>query len=373
MNSSPVSISLYLLFMLNVLPVIRARPQAYSRQANPEYTQTRLMENFTSARLNRAVWDVVSGIKKDNLYIFTDNDSTVRQANGRLELSMHRSPGYTASTWSPDGDTIITAGFIAAEVISAEEYSYGIFECSATFAHGDGSFPAFWLYNDTMCIESERPEIDIVELKANRRNPTLDNNIWYYPIECLPQTSHEFTEHKFTWGGTHTFKGVWTPERIEFWADDILLKVVYNTGQYWYPRLKQHVVLSQQITRYGRLFPDTARIATPQTSQFHWVKVQEFFLAPEIYCPENIQGTVIATLDADPSASEISWDLSPPALFNGQTSGRGIKVTITPATKRHGKGTLTYSFKMPSGESFTAEKELIINGLEQIRLRQVNR
>ncbi len=363
--------ALFILFT-NILFVAEAYSQSYPRTMNPAYTQTKLFEDFSSGDLNRTTWQVVSDFKKDNLYIFTDSSATVKQNNNNLELSMLRHPGYSATVWSPNGDTLISARFIAGEVMTIDDYSYGIFECNATFAPGRGSFPAFWLYNDTMCFESERPEIDIVELKVNRRKPTLDNNIWYYPVDCQPHTSHEFTRHPFSWGGTHTFKGIWTPEKIEFWVDNTLLKEVYNNGQHWYPRLRQHVILSQQIIRYGRCFPDSAKIETPQTSRFHWVKVKEFFLAPEIFCPGNITTSVIATLDVDNAASEITWELTPERLFAGATYGRGINAVINPATSLHGKGRLIYRFKMPSGETFFAEKKIILNGLYEITDRQVN-
>jgi hypothetical protein len=357
---------LLLFLTLNALLINNSWSQSPARMANFEYMQTRLSENFSTAELDRDVWRVASNIKKSNLYIFADSAATVNQTEEGLGLSMLHHPGYTTKIWSPDGEKTVEADFIAGEVMTVEDYSYGIFECSATFARGNGSFPAFWLYNDTMCFESERPEIDIAELKSNRRNPTLDNNIWYYPADCLPHTSHEFAEHRFSWEGTHTFKGIWTPERIEFYADNQLLKVVENTGQHWYPRLPQHVVLSQQVTAFGRLFPDTERIITPQTSWFHWVRVKEFFLAPEINCPDNVEHIAIATLDVDKAASEIRWELTPERLFSGKTSGSGLKATIKPAKNFHGRGKIIYRFEMPSGESFTTEKEFWINGLHHI-------
>lgn len=364
--------SAFFLVSASVFLAFNAHSQNTSRIANPWYMQTKLLEDFNSGELNREVWRVVTDIKKDNLYIFTDSTATVRQNNSNLELSMLMQPGFSAKTWSPNGDTLITADFIAGEVMTNKDFSYGIFECNATFAAGNGSFPAFWLYNDTMCFESERPEIDIVELKVNHLNPTLDNNIWYYPKDCGPHTSHEFTVHKFLWGGTHTFKGVWTPEKVEFWVDDILLKKVYNNGQYWFPRLKQHVILSQQITRYGLFCPSAERIQTPQTTLFHWIRIREFFLAPLILCPDNIWTSVIATLDVDNSASDITWELTPERLFSGKTYGRGNKVIINPSTSFHGKGRLIYRFKMPSGETFFADKKFIINGLNQMTSTQAD-
>lgn len=358
-------LQLFLLLTANLFPAINSLSQSYPRLGNPEYTQTVFTEDFSSANLNRQVWRISANIIKSNLYIFTDSSATVNQTERGLGLSMENRPGYTTTIWTPEGDELVKADFIAGEVMSTKEFSYGIFECNATLAYGRGSFPAFWLYNDTMCTETERPEIDIVELNASRKPPTFDINIWYYPENCLPQTSHEYTQFPFTWGETHTFKAIWTPEKIEFWVDENFLKEVTNNGQYWYPYLPQHIVLSQQVIRYGRLFSGTSKIETPQTSWFHWVKVKEFFLAPEIKCPENIWNTVIAAMHVDNRASDITWELTPANIFSGSTSGRGLKAAFTPAGNYHAVGKLTYRFKMPSGEEFTAEKEIRLNGLHQ--------
>src|SRR5690606_2372499 len=152
----------------------------------------------------------------------------------------------------------------------------------------------------------------------------------------------EFTQHDFEWGGTHVFTGIWTPDKIAFLVDGILLKEVFNTGQYWYPKLKLHVVLSQQISRYGRLLSDTASIVTPQTTRFHWIRVREFFPAPKIYCPDDIYETVTATLDIDTVATDITWELAPEKLFSGSTNGKGTKVSISPASGFHGLAKLYF-------------------------------
>lgn len=333
------------------------------RMGNHVYTQTRLMENFESKQLNRNVWNVVSGAVKDDLYMFVDSLATVNQNSNQLDLSMIRHPGYSTEVWSPEGMKKVTVNFISGEIATIKDYSYGIFECNATLAYNKGSFPAFWLYSDARCDETERPEIDIVELKVDRRKPTLDNNIWYYPVNCLPQTAHEFENYKFTWGGTHTFKSIWTPQKIEFWVDSIKLKEVINMGQYWYPQQSQHVILSQQIIKFGIIFRCAKRIITPQTSSFNWVKVREFFLAPEITCPDNIEISETATLDVDPEANNITWELTPQDLFSGEISGNGTEAEIIPASYRHSTGKIIFKFEMPSGESFSAEKVFTLNGL----------
>jgi hypothetical protein len=67
-------------------------------------------------------------------------------------------------------------------------------------------------------------------------------------------------------------------------------------------------------------------------------------------------------MDVDPAATNISWVLTPSYLFNGATSGNGTTVSISGASSCQGKGKITYTFNMPSGETFTAEKEIWIKG-----------
>jgi hypothetical protein len=131
--------------------------------------------------------------------------------------------------------------------------------------------------------------------------------------------------------------------------------VVLNTGQNWFPQYKQRVILSQQITMYNYNSPIYG-IATPQTSHFHWVKVREFFLAPEISCASLICASESAVLDVDPAALNFTWSLTPTSIFSGNKTGTGKTATITAATGASGQGKIKYSFQMPSGETFTAEK-----------------
>ncbi len=66
-------------------------------------------------------------------------------------------------------------------------------------------------------------------------------------------------------------------------------------------------------------------------------------------------------MDVDPAATNITWALSPGYLFSGATTGSGATANIV-ASSNQGKGKITYTFNMPSGETFTAEKEIWIKG-----------
>ncbi|MEI8114841.1 MAG: T9SS type A sorting domain-containing protein [Bacteroidia bacterium] len=67
-------------------------------------------------------------------------------------------------------------------------------------------------------------------------------------------------------------------------------------------------------------------------------------------------------MDVASNATNITWALTPSTLFNGATTGTGKNVNIIPSSAYQGKGKITYTFSMPSGETFTANKEIWIKG-----------
>ena len=158
----------------------------------------------------------------------------------------------------------------------------------------------------------------------------------------------------------HVYKCVWTPEKIDFYMDNVLkstaLKASYNPD--YFPYLPLSVKLSQQVNCLN-----CGTIVAPQTSSFDYVKVKQFFLAPEITFSNNLicySGT--ATIDVDAAATNITWQLTPSNLFT-TASGSGKVATMTRASGVNGQGKITYSFQMPSGETFTAEKNIYVGSL----------
>ena len=125
--------------------------------------------------------------------------------------------------------------------------------------------------------------------------------------------------------------------------------------------------MSQQILQPYNIIGQEINPFTPQTSYFDYVSVKKFFLAPEITCPDIICSTTTATLDVDDAATNIHWTLtSGYNIFNGSTSGIGKTATIIPSSTQHGIGKIKWTFDMPSdlpsGESFSVEKEIRVNG-----------
>lgn len=225
--------------------------QSYNRMENPNYARTTFFEDFNSS-LNPKIWNAtIHEIKSGspnyapNLYAFIDSNATLKinQSTGSLELSMLNYPNYPATDWNGH---IIRVNFIAGEVQTIKRFSYGVFECDATFSDGHGSFPSFWIYDNTGCQPRGRNEIDIVELKINNSNSNFDYNTFLYPASCGQPQGNEY--HTFpALLGSHTFKCTWSPSQIEFLEDNTKVGTIVHTSQNWYPQYPMQIKLSQQV------------------------------------------------------------------------------------------------------------------------------
>lgn len=335
--------------------------QIYDRRYNPNYMWTSFEEDFSGEKLDRSVWKPASRFKR-NLGFLVDSLLTVKVEKGNLELKMRHAPHYLDSLWTQKGWRHEYSHYMGGEVSTHQKFRYGVFECRAKYALKSGSWPAFWLIgNDgTPCPPGiHGSEIDIAEVSCASDFPTMMHVIHRYSPggNCEIATQVNKNEKRYSIRGRSkyvTYKCIWTPETIRYYVNDRLMHEVNNKGYEWFPSIPMNLILSQQVTQ-GFDFAAEVKPVTPQTSFFDWVKVRQFFLAPEITSPDSItlQGT--ATMHVDALATNISWQLSPAELFI-TSSGTEKKATISRINNSNGPGKITYTFQMPSGETYTAEK-----------------
>ncbi len=310
--------------------------------------KTVFSEDFPGTQLDRNQWNV--GTFKRSIGVLADDPQTLRVLNGNLELTMIYSPNYSSGGYTGD--------YVGAEISTKNTFQYGSFECRAKFAHENGSWPAFWVFggDGVPCPYGYGNEIDIAELKCEDSSLSIDHVIHrYYPPENCNLSNSEQKDIYHYFGMSfdnnfHLFKCIWTPEKIEYYVDGSFTHSVINSGQEWFPSLFLSCILSQQIV------DPLGAVVVSQTSYFDYVHIKQFFLAPEITCPSVICTTGTATMDVDTAAINVSWQLTPSSLFTS-TSGTGNTANIVAANDVSGTGKITYTFQMPSGETFTAEKD----------------
>jgi len=337
------------------------RSQTFNRHFDPKYMWTSFDENFSAPTLDRNIWEPATRFKR-NLGFLIDSTITVNVNKGKLELKMQHEPDYLDSIWRTGGWEHIFSNYVGGEVSTRKAFRYGIFECKAKYALKSGSWPAFWLIGgeDIPCPPGRYgSEIDIAELTCVSDFPTMVHVIhrYYPPVNCNESNMKNMNNKSYHISGRaeySTYKCAWTPEKIQYFINDKLMHEVINKDYEWFPSLPLNLVLSQQVTQ-GYDLATEIKPVTPQTTYFDWVKVRQFFLAPEITCPDSITSEGISTMDVDSLATQIIWKLTPPALFT-TSAGTGKIAHIERLKNINGTGKITYTFQMPSGETYTSEK-----------------
>jgi beta-glucanase (GH16 family) len=325
------------------------------------YTTTVLFDDFSQNQLDLNQWSV-----EDNSYSFNgviiDSSATVSINSGNLKLSV-----ISCRDCSRAGETRDLAG---GEIYSNESIQYGIFECSAKINISEASLPIFSFIggNGNDCANGNyyASEVDIFQVVEPYIIPVeLQQRVYHHhpDTDCkLKSTSVNINSEQIEtslndfFDYYHTYKCVWTPNYIRYYVDGFLKHEVTNTGaecptcnQNWFPTYSSNVHLCNKVG--GNMY------YTYYTSTyFDWVRVKEFFLAPEITVPSLICTTGTAVLDVDPAADSITWKLTPTNLFSGTKQGTGKTAAIAAASGANGQGKITYTFKMPSNEIFTAER-----------------
>lgn len=353
-----LTILITLFFLLTARDLIS---QNVDRRYNPNYTWTTFKEDFSAVTLDRKIWLPTTRFKR-GLGFLVDSAKTISIRKGNLLLKMKRVPNHRDSMWHVNGWQQVKSDYVGGEISTIRKFRYGIFECRAKYAHKRGSWPAFWLIGNSNipCPPGgSGSEIDIAELAREGDHPLMMHVIHYYypPKDCKVSIQKNMNKKIYPMSRAqkyYTFKCIWTPEKIQYFIDDKLMHEVINNNYEWFPKIPLNMVLSQQVLQaydiYGEIKPKA-----PQTSRFEWVRVKEFFLAPEISCPAEIPQQATATLDLDSRAENITWKLTPSSSFT-KSEGRGKMVTIARAGSSNGPGKITYSFNMPGGETFSVEK-----------------
>lgn len=352
-------ITITILFLAIIQFSFICKTQSQTMLWDERYTETVFSDDFLGSTLNRDNWDI--SIFKRDIGILIDSSATYRVNNGNLELTMIYCPNCEATDWA--GKTY-NGNYAGAEVVSkVPPFQYGVFECRAKYATNLGSWPAFWTIggDGTPCPPGGYGnEIDIAELKCQTWVTKMGHVIHrYYPPDDCDESNvvvKDIDLYNIQLNNIYyDYKCIWTPSKISYYINNSLMHEVQNTGQEWYPELYLRMILSQQIITASNISGQFT-VITPQTSYFDKVSVKRFFSTPEITCPSLICTNGTAIMDVDDNASNITWSLTPTNLFSGTKTGTGKTASITAATGASGQGKITYSFSMPSGEIFTAEK-----------------
>ena len=196
-------------------------PQVNPRQYDENFMYTVFFDDFNGLDINRNDWSANSIFRGIGQLI--DSSLTYNVDNGKLELTMAQIPGYNEYT-----------DYVGQEFRTNEEFRYGSFECKATFANKYGSWPAFWSFHGPGCLNNEGPEIDFAEYfcpVANQANK-MGHFIHHWICGGGGEVSTDYDDDKYVFlATTNIYKAVWTPDKIDFYIDNVHKNTYYNNGR----------------------------------------------------------------------------------------------------------------------------------------------
>ena len=375
-------------FLLFALPYAKAGDTVFStppdtRAWNPAYMQQVFLDEFNGTHLNNDVWSV--DLCKSRGYNGNNEGkpNNVKVSNSTLKLTVqHDSANVDTNCWE---NTNFVSDYTTAEITTQwDRFKYGCFEAKCFMPRGDHFYYAYWLWGpggDGYPKDGFTSEIDIAEGTewGDGTNHEMKTTVHYWSQDSgevkLPKdwTFGYGTDFEGDW---HVYKIIWNIYEMIYYVDDA---EIWRRSKYYTDMdtttndVGMHQIVANTPYHNREYFPNDEMQTTfqmhiqkgvlpeelPVSMEVEYVKVSQFFLAPEIDCPDVVYTSEVATLDVDSTATSISWQLSPANLFR-KSAGSGTNAKIQAIPGARGEATLTYTFKMPSGEEFSATHDFLL-------------
>jgi hypothetical protein len=354
-----------------------------TRYWNTEYMQEVFLDDFNENHINTDVW--AFDLCKSRGYNGNNEGepNNVKVSDGSLKLTVLYDPGnIDTNCWE---NTNFVSDYTTAEITTQwDRFKYGCFEAKCLMPRGDHFYYAYWLWGpggEGYPSDGFASEIDIAEGTEWRdgTNHDMKTTVHYWSNTegeiGLPKdwTYGYGTQFEGDW---HVYKLIWNPFELVYYVDDteiwrrskyytemdtvandvgmdrIVADSIYQVRDY-FPH--HHMQTTFQMHIQDGVTPEEIPVAM----EVEYVKVKQFFLAPEIECPDVVFTEDIAKLDVDSMATNISWQLSP-AYFFKTPEGNGVQANIVAEPDSSGMASILYTFNMPSGEIFSASHEFLL-------------
>jgi beta-glucanase (GH16 family) len=200
-----------------------AMPKEINYSANSEIV---FFDDFNSGQLDRSKWNVrVTGkTVNQEQQAYIDSAETIYIATGKdapgsdgHALALH--PRYRAGYTTPEGKPF---DFISGRMDTREtfEFTYGIASARLKLSAGTGLWPAFWALG-----KDQWPDTGEIDIMENIGEPEWTSAAVHGPNyfgESGLVNNHYFPLNKDA-TGWHIYSVDWSPNRLEFKVDDILM------------------------------------------------------------------------------------------------------------------------------------------------------
>ncbi len=270
LNEKELNFSIVSLFIVLITLVFISCDTDDTQQVT-QFDQLVLQEEFnTDGAPNSAVWgfDIGTGENgwgNNELQYYTDRTENVTVQNGVLLI--------TANQESFEGSQYTSARLLTKDKF---EQQYGRFEARIRLPYGQGIWPAFWMLGADI---DQNPwpaagEIDIMEYRG--QNPSVLIGSVHGPgYNGGNAISKEYTlpNDRFD-TGFHVFGIEWSPEKINFYVDDVLYNQITPedvTGEWVFD--KPFFILMNLAVGGSFVGSPNAETVFPQTMLVDYVRV----------------------------------------------------------------------------------------------------
>ncbi|MBN1925866.1 MAG: family 16 glycosylhydrolase [Prolixibacteraceae bacterium] len=265
--------------------------------------------------------------------------------------------------------------YSSGSIESNRSFLYGKFEAKATYHYGGQFWPAFWLYgngggNAQVC------EIDMLEVFSDdaRYSVHYKDRI---PGEWTLRPANYFP---FFYETSYVYTMIWTPYKIEFYLNNILVNTVYhyningsnitncsgnsatvaNENNWLYP-VPTNIILNFALNNVDCPgFPDPY---LPNCFEVDYVKVWQRVPDFEISGAETLPfGNTSSKIFSVPFIEGASYSWSIPNGWSGNSSTNEITVHPNGANG----GTITATLTFVDGQQISRSKEITVTNVPEL-------
>lgn len=218
------------------------------------FTEIVFADDFSSDVLDEAKWNIQVSQRQKNFeeqtYINSEETIYILQKDGALDFDGHAlaiHPRYRPGYGSTEGKVF---DFISGRVdtVGKFDFTYGLISVRMKLPAGQGLWPAFWLLG-----KDRWPDCGEIDIMENVGDP-----VWFssgvhgpgYLGDAGLINSYYLSELEDL-TGWHVYSAAWSPNKIDFFVDDILVNRLTRQMVTYYGRWafdnRKHIIINFAI------------------------------------------------------------------------------------------------------------------------------
>lgn len=185
-------------------------------------------DRFEGRQLDKSKWKVNTGVPRDpeqkfQHHYYLEENLEVSDSTLKIWIRRDSMPNKDFRIWMDGGMKDMTGDFpyTSGEIVSTEEFGYGMYEIRCKLPHGKGMWPAFWVYGEP---DGRYNELDVFEywnedafLKPYA--PKKLSRVQNMTVHFDGQMSKGKSKGPVASEGFHTYTLIWNDCKILWYRD----------------------------------------------------------------------------------------------------------------------------------------------------------